>query len=102
MASNSSDPRRTEKLGWKIVSTGSGVLGAVVTRNLLQKVWVGLSLSDREPPLNPADRRIEWSTALQWALAAGVGASITRLLSQRLAAAGWEAATGSPPPGIST
>lgn len=101
MASNSS-ASRSQKLAWKVVSTGAGVLGAIVTRSALQKIWVGLSLSDREPPLNPADRRIEWSAALQWAVAAGVGTSLTRLLSQRLAATGWEAATGEPPPGIAT
>jgi hypothetical protein len=86
---------------WKLTSTVSGVAGAVATRKVLEALWpVG---GDRPgPPFNPADRRVAWPTALQWALAAGVGASIARLLTERVAAAGWEAATGSPPPGIKT
>jgi hypothetical protein len=90
---------RREDLLWKAVSTGSGVLGAVITRRLLQAVWPG---GDElpGPPYNPADRRIPWTTAIQWAIGAGVGAGLARVLSQRAAAAGWEKATGSPPPGV--
>ena len=93
---------RSELLGWKVASTLSGVAGAVVARNLIQSVWAALSRSEKEPPLNPADREIDWPTALQWAIAAGIGAGIARLVSQRAAAAAWERATGSPPPGIDT
>lgn len=86
---------------WKAVSSLSGVAGAIATRKLLQAVWpVGDDATG--PPFNPADRRVAWPTALQWALAAGIGAGVMRLLSQRLAAAGWEAATGAPPPGVQT
>lgn len=91
---------RAQQVEWKVASTLSGVIGAVVARKVVDAVWAAFVPSDREPPLNPADRDIEWKTAIQWAIAAGVGASIARLLSQRAAAAGWERATGSPPPGI--
>lgn len=92
---------RSERIGWSAVSKLSAVLGAVGTRKLLQAVWPG---GDERagPPFNPADRRVPWSTALQWALAAGVGAGVGRVVSQRMAAAGWEAATGSAPPGVRT
>lgn len=91
---------RSRRLAWKLLSTGSGVVGAVLARNVMQKLWAAASSSDIEPPLNPADRRIGWRTALQWAAAAGLGAGISRLASQRIAAAGWEAATGTTPPGV--
>lgn len=93
---------RSEQVRWKVVSTLSGVVGAVVARKAVDAVWAAFAPSDREPPLNPADRDIEWKTAFQWAIAAGVGAGIARMLSQRAAAAGWERATGSAPPGIDT
>lgn len=96
------DTTSSQRIGWKAASTLSGVAGAVVARNVIQSLWAALSGSDREPPLNPADRKIDWSTALQWAVAAGVGAGVARLVSQRVAAAAWERATGAPPPGIST
>lgn len=88
-----------EQAAWKLVSTLSGVAGAVVTRKVLEGLWP-VREDGVAPPFNPADRRVAWSTSLQWAVAAGIGAGITRLLGQRLAAAGWERATGAPPPGI--
>ena len=94
------DTDRSQRVGWKLVSMLSGAAGTVLARTVIQKIWAGVSRSAQEPPLNPADRRISWPEAVQWALAAGVGASLAHLLSQRLAAAGWERATGSPPPGI--
>ena len=100
MSSRSEETKR-RRAAWKALSTLTGVAGAVATRRLLQAVWP-TGDDGTGPPYNPADRRVAWPTALQWALAAGLGASVTRLLSERLAAAGWEAATGSPPPGIRT
>jgi hypothetical protein len=93
---------RSDDVQWKVVSALTGVVGAVITRRVLQALWPKVISSGHEPPLNPADRRIGWSEAVTWAVAAGVGASIGRLVSQRFAAAGWEVAKGSPPPGIVT
>lgn len=90
------------KTKWKAVSTLSAIAGGIVTRKVVEAAWTALSRSDVEPPLNPADRRVDWPTALQWAVAAGVGMGIGRLVSQRVAAAGWERATGSAPPGVAT
>lgn len=92
---------RTERVRWAALSKLSAVVGAIATRKLLQAVWPGGD-DDTGPPFNPADRRVAWSTALQWGVAAGVGAGLARVLSQRAAAAGWEAATGSTPPGLKT
>lgn len=96
------DTRKRTRLAWTALSNVSGIAGAVLTRQLLQRVWTAVSDADREPPFNPADRRIAWPTALQWAVAAGVGAGVARVVSQRVAAAGWEAATGASPPGLRT
>lgn len=92
---------RSERLRWAALSNGSAVLGAVATRKLLQALWPAGD-DTTGPPFNPADRRVGWSMALQWGVAAGVGAGMARVISQRAAAAGWEAATGSSPPGLET
>lgn len=89
-----------EKAGWQAVSTLSAVVGGIATRKAVAALWGALSSSDVEPPLNPADRRVHWITAVEWAVAAGVGVGLGRVVSQRLAAAGWERATGSTPPGV--
>ncbi|MDE0804445.1 MAG: DUF4235 domain-containing protein [Acidimicrobiales bacterium] len=96
----SDDSSRTSALAWKAVSTLAGVGGAIATRKITNAAWSAVSSGSAEPPLNPADRRVSWSESLQWAIAAGVGAGIGRLVSQRVASAGWESATGSPPPGV--
>lgn len=90
----------SQRAAWSALSKMSAVLGAVATRKLLQALWPGDG--ETGPPFNPADRRVPWSTALQWGVAAGVGAGLARVLGQRAAAAGWEKATGSPPPGLRT
>lgn len=95
------DDSRSERVRWAAVSNISALLGALTTRKLLQAVWPAGD-DATGPPFNPADRRVGWSTALQWGVAAGVGAGIARVVGQRAAAAGWEAATGSAPPGLKT
>ncbi len=95
------DSSRREDLMWKAVSTASGIAGAAITRQILQAVWPRAEELPG-PPFNPADRRIPWPTALQWAIGAGVGAGIARLITERVAAAGWEKATGTAPPGLRT
>lgn len=92
---------RSERVRWAAVSKGSAVLGAIATRKLLSLLWPAGD-DETGPPFNPADRRVAWTTALQWGIAAGVGAGLARVLSQRAAAAGWEKATGSAPPGLKT
>jgi hypothetical protein len=94
------DSRRAQA-AWKVVSGASGVLGAIGARKALQALWPA-GKDGGGPPFNPADRRVAWTDALQWTLAAAIGGALARLVSERLAAAGWEAATGSPPPGIQT
>lgn len=96
-----SDARRSERLTWLAISRGAGVAGALLTSKLLQLVWP-FGDDDQGPPFNPADRRVTWATAMQWGVAAGVGAGIAHVLSQRVAAAGWEAVTGDAPPGLKT
>lgn len=92
---------RSERVRWAALSRVSAILGTIAARKLLQAVWPAGDDAPG-PPFNPADRRVAWSTALQWGVAAGVGTGIGRIVSQRAAAAGWEAATGGAPPGLKT
>jgi hypothetical protein len=85
-----------ESFSWKALSLVSGALAAIAVRKLLGSAWPGAN----QPPLNPANRRINWTEALVWGVASGIGAGVARVVSKRTAAAAWEKATGKPPPGI--
>lgn len=88
----------SKKLLYEGVSAGAGLVAAMVAKKVVSAMWRG----DNDPPLNPADRRVSWREALSWAVAAGVGAGVARVVAVRGAAAGWEHATGAPPPGVHT
>ncbi len=51
-------------------------------------------------PFDPGSARFSWPEALVWAAAAGIGLGIAKVVSARVAAMGWEAATGTLPPGV--
>jgi hypothetical protein len=86
---------------WKIVSAVSGMLGALIARKVLRAVWAAASSDGSDSPvLDPADRRYSWKDATLWAVTAGIGLGIAKLISARIAVAGWEAATGTLPPGV--
>ena len=91
---------RSER-AWKLASTGVGVLGAVVAQKLMGAGYRAIR-KDSEPssPFDPTDARFSWRAVLVWAAAAGIGLGITKVVSARLAALGWKAATGAPPPGV--
>ena len=74
----------------------AGIVSAFAARQLVSALWRG----EADPPLNPADRRISWKDALTWAVSAGIGAGVARLVAMRVTAAGWELATGDTPPGV--
>jgi hypothetical protein len=86
---------------WKLVSTVSGILGAMIARKLMKTAYRAIR-TDAVPttPFDPANARFSWPEALVWAAAAGIGLGIAKVVSVRVAAMGWEAATGTLPPGV--
>lgn len=85
---------------WKAVSTITGMLGGLLARRLIKTAY-GAIRKDAAPdtPFDPTNARFSWPDALLWAAAAGIGLGIAKVLSARVAALGWEAATGTLPPG---
>jgi hypothetical protein len=80
---------------WKTAGAGAGIAGAIVARKLIDRVR--LHASDRgDVPLNPGDERMSWPYALVWAGVVGIGASVGRLLAQRIVAAVWRRKRGLP------
>ncbi|MGO8826450.1 MAG: DUF4235 domain-containing protein [Acidimicrobiales bacterium] len=86
---------------WKLVSTITGMLGGLLARKLIRATYQAIR-KDTAPatPFDPTNPRFSWPDALLWAAAAGIGLAIAKMMSARLAAMGWEAATGTLPPGV--
>lgn len=87
-----------EKVLWKVVGVGGGLVAAKLGRAVLDKTWAKTKGGD--PPRNPAAAETTWPEALQWAIASGVAVAIARLLAARGAASAWQKTTGHLPPGL--
>jgi hypothetical protein len=83
---------------WRVVGGVSGLAAAAVTRQALSAVWRARKHDD--PPANPAAPSTSWPDAVLWAVATGVALGVARLVALRGAAAGWEKAKGTLPPGL--
>ena len=81
-------------------STTAGVLGGLLARKLMRTVYRAIR-SDTDPvtPFDPTNPRFSWTDAMLWAATAGIALGIAKMISARLAALGWKAATGTLPPG---
>jgi hypothetical protein len=83
---------------WMAESTLTGMLGAWVAQKVIRSVF---RLVRKEAPssvFDPNSPRFSWPDVLLWAAAAGVGLGIAKVTSARVAAIGWEVATGTLPP----
>jgi hypothetical protein len=85
---------------WKLVSTVTGMLAAMLAQKLMRTIYRAIRKDNTSVRLDPANTRFSWPDALLWASAAGIGLGIARVVSARVAVIGWEAATGTLPPGV--
>jgi Protein of unknown function (DUF4235) len=86
---------------WKLVSTGTGLLCGLLARKLMRTGYTALRKDAAAPsPFDPTKARFSWPNAVMWGATAGIGLGIARVVSARVAAFGWEAATGTVPPGV--
>jgi len=94
----------TERVGptrvWKLESMAVGMVCASIATKLIRTLYRALR-NDKSPDdvFDPNSARFSWPDAVVWAAAAGVGLGIAKVMSARLAAMGWRAATGELPPG---
>jgi len=81
---------------WQLTALGAGALAAAGVRGAATLVW--RRTRDDAPPAHPTARGVGLGEALVWTIALAVGAAVAKVLAERVAAAGWEKAIGSPPP----
>ena len=80
---------------WWLVSTGAALLASNLMKSAIERSYLGVT--GRRPPQNPASPRVAWRAAFGWAMAAGVLVSLSEMLAERGAAAGWKHVTGKYP-----
>jgi len=96
--------RVAERVGrkriWKLESMAVGMVGAAIVTRLIRGVF-GTIRKDKSPNavFDPGSSRFSWPDVLVWSIAGGVGLGIAKVFSARVAAFGWEVATGTRPPG---
>ena len=85
---------------WKLESWIIGAVGAFVAQVLIKAIY-RMIRKDKAPSavFESANSRFSWPDALLWGAAGGLGLAIAKIVSNRLAALGWKAATGTLPPG---
>jgi hypothetical protein len=85
---------------WKLVSWITGALGAFVAQLLIKASYRTIRKDKATSAVfDPANRRFSLPDAAVWAVAGGLGLAIAKMVSTRVAAIGWEVATGTLPPG---
>jgi Protein of unknown function (DUF4235) len=85
---------------WRLVSATVGILGAVVAKRLLRAAYRAVRGDEPVSAFDPTSDRFSWGNAFVWAIAAGIGLVLAKMLGDRVAALGWKAATGTPPPRV--
>ena len=87
---------------WKLQSWASGALAAFLAQLLIKAAYRMVRKDKDKAPsavFDPGSSRFSWREAALWAVAGGIGLATAKMISNRLAAVGWEFATGTPPPG---
>ena len=86
---------------WKLQSTITAILGALIAKKLIRAAF-RVVRRDKAPAavFDPTSAEFSWPDVVVWAAAAGVGLGVAKVVSARVAAIGWEVATGTPPPGV--
>lgn len=97
MDNKTKDKMNNEKT-WKLMGTGSAVLASVLIKKVLMSTWQ--SVAKTQPPNNPAQPGTNWGDAIAWAAGTGVFVGVARMMAARGAAAGWQRAMGTLPPGL--
>jgi hypothetical protein len=86
---------------WKLLTTVVGLIGGLLARKALRAAYEAIRKDPDAPsPFDPTNAQFSWVNVVVWALAAGLGLGIAKVVSARLATLGWEVATGTLPPGV--
>jgi hypothetical protein len=88
----------TQTVFWKLYV---GVIGAVTTIAAQRLLKAGWKLVTGDEPPKPTDPDTPVITAMSWALASGIGITVTQLITQRIAARHWQKEIGTENPNAS-
>jgi hypothetical protein len=84
-----------ERIAWTAVATGAAWLAGWAIEKAARTGW--RSMTGDEPPDDPESPETDWRDALLWTATTSVALGVGRLISKRLAAAGWQKVSGHAP-----
>lgn len=80
---------------WALVGTSSALVAGFAARRSLMRGWK--TVTDRDPPLNPAAPEVHWREAMIWTATAGAVVGVVRMLARRGAASAFGRLSGKVP-----
>jgi hypothetical protein len=84
------------KIGVKAMNIVIGIPVGILTKKLVERVWVTARPDD--PPRKASEADVRWGDAVAWAALSAVGIVVADLVTRRSAAAAFTAITGAEPP----
>lgn len=83
---------------WKMMDRASTVAAALVARKITSLTWK--AATGKRPPSNAKHPDVSNAEAVTWAILAGAGVELTKVLIRRSTANYWVKSTGTLPPGV--
>lgn len=90
--------KQSGKGAWKIMDSASTVAAALVARKITTVTWK--AATGKQPPSNAKHPDVSNVEAVTWAIIAGAGVELIKVLIRRSTANYWVKSTGTLPPGI--
>ncbi len=90
--------KQSGKGAWKVMDRASTVAAALVARKLTSVTW--RAATGKQPPSNAKHPDVSNAEAVSWAILAGAGVELTKVLIRRGTANYWVKSTGKLPPGV--
>lgn len=90
--------KQSGKGAWKMMDRASTVAAALVARKLTSVTWK--AATGKQPPSNAKHPDVSNVEAVTWAIVAGAGIELTKVLIRRGTANYWVKSTGKLPPGV--
>lgn len=90
--------KRSGKRTWKTMDRASTIAGGLIAHRVTALTWK--AVTGKRPPTSTGHPDVKNAEAITWAVLAGAGIELTKVLIHRRTANYWVKSTGNLPPGM--